>query len=56
MGQEDKIVRKKGFSFPIGKIISYVVFIAWFLITVLPLLWMGYSSFKSNEELNIEGL
>ncbi|HOJ99824.1 MAG TPA: carbohydrate ABC transporter permease [Termitinemataceae bacterium] len=34
-----------------GKVISYVVFIGWTLITVIPLLWMGYSSFKSNEEL-----
>lgn len=35
----------------LGKIISYVVFIGWTLITVIPLVWMGYSSFKSNEEL-----
>ncbi|MCX7656020.1 MAG: carbohydrate ABC transporter permease [Treponemataceae bacterium] len=35
----------------IGRIISYVVFISWTLITVVPLIWMGYSSFKSNEEL-----
>lgn len=38
----------KGF---LGKLVSYVVFIAWTLITVVPLVWMGYSSFKSNEEL-----
>lgn len=30
---------------------SYAVFIGWALITILPLLWMGYSSFKTNEEL-----
>lgn len=35
----------------VGKTVSYVVFIAWTLITVVPLFWMGYSSFKSNEEL-----
>jgi len=35
----------------IGKTISYIVFTAWALITVLPLLWMLYSSFKSNDEL-----
>lgn len=35
----------------LGKIVSYVIFISWTLITVIPLIWMGYSSFKSNEEL-----
>ncbi|MCF7946136.1 MAG: carbohydrate ABC transporter permease [Spirochaetia bacterium] len=34
-----------------GKSISYMVFISWVLITLLPLFWLGYSSFKSNEEL-----
>ena len=34
-----------------GKTIAYIVLISWTLITVLPLIWMGYSSFKSNEEL-----
>ncbi|MBN1500025.1 MAG: carbohydrate ABC transporter permease [Spirochaetes bacterium] len=40
-------------KFPIGKLISYIVFISWLLITVIPLIWMMYSSFKSNEELNM---
>jgi raffinose/stachyose/melibiose transport system permease protein len=35
----------------LGRTISYIVFIAWALITVLPLVWMAYSSFKSNDEL-----
>lgn len=35
----------------LGKIISYIVFIGWALITILPLFWMAYSSFKSNEEI-----
>jgi raffinose/stachyose/melibiose transport system permease protein len=35
----------------IGKIISYLVFIGWALLTILPLFWLGYSSLKSNEEL-----
>jgi raffinose/stachyose/melibiose transport system permease protein len=35
----------------IAKILSYMVFITWALITILPLIWMGYSSFKTNEEL-----
>lgn len=35
----------------IGSFVSYLVFILWTLITVVPLIWMFYSSFKSNEEL-----
>lgn len=35
----------------VGRALSYTVLIGWTLITVLPLIWMGYSSFKSNEEL-----
>ena len=34
-----------------AKILSYGIFISWVLVTVLPLFWMFYSSFKSNEEL-----
>ncbi len=33
------------------KFVSYGIFIVWALVTVLPLFWMLYSSFKSNEEL-----
>jgi raffinose/stachyose/melibiose transport system permease protein len=35
----------------VGKTVSYIVFTTWALITVLPLIWMAYSSFKSNDEL-----
>jgi len=34
-----------------GRLLSYIVFISWALITIIPLVWMFYSSFKSNEEL-----
>ncbi len=34
-----------------GKIVSYAVFVTWALITIVPLIWMSYSSLKSNEEL-----
>jgi raffinose/stachyose/melibiose transport system permease protein len=34
-----------------GTILSYSVFVLWTLITIIPLVWMLYSSFKSNEEL-----
>jgi raffinose/stachyose/melibiose transport system permease protein len=37
----------------INRIISYIVFIIWTLITVIPLLWMFYTSFKSNEEITL---
>lgn len=36
----------------IGKGLSYTIFILWSLITIVPLFWMFYSSFKTNEELN----
>ncbi len=39
---------------PLGKILSYVVFILWTLITLVPLVWMFYSSFKSNEEITLD--
>jgi raffinose/stachyose/melibiose transport system permease protein len=35
----------------LGRVVSYTVFTSWALITVLPLVWMLYSSFKSNDEL-----
>jgi len=34
-----------------GRLISYSILITWTLITILPLFWMAYSSFKSNAEL-----
>lgn len=33
------------------KSVSYFIFILWTLITIAPLFWMTYSSFKTNEEL-----
>lgn len=35
----------------IGRVLAYIVFISWAALTILPLVWMSYSSFKSNEEL-----
>ncbi|MBO4508665.1 MAG: carbohydrate ABC transporter permease [Spirochaetaceae bacterium] len=34
-----------------AKPISYFVFVLWTVITLIPLVWMLYSSFKTNEEL-----
>lgn len=42
------------FSKHLAKPISYFVFILWTLITVIPLIWMAYSSFKTNEELVLD--
>jgi len=36
----------------ISSAVSYIIFISWTLITIIPLIWMMYSSFKTNEELN----
>lgn len=35
----------------VAKVLSYFIFIFWTLITIAPLFWMSYSSFKTNEEL-----
>ena len=35
-----------------GSFLSYFIFIGWTLLTIIPLFWMFYSSFKTNEELN----
>lgn len=44
-------IKKSFFGTYLAKPISYTVFIVWTCITVFPLLWMLYSSFKTNEEL-----
>lgn len=46
MARKERSLRSLAASF-----LSYAVFVAWTLITIVPLFWMGYSSFKSNEEL-----
>jgi raffinose/stachyose/melibiose transport system permease protein len=40
-------------AIPIGKIVSYFIFGLWTFITIIPLIWMFYSSFKSNEEITL---
>ncbi|TFG63581.1 MAG: carbohydrate ABC transporter permease [Spirochaetales bacterium] len=51
MEDSERLGQKRTSSSPVGRIISYVILITWALITVLPLFWMLYSSFKSNDEL-----
>lgn len=41
----------RGPSFYMSRGIAYLVFITWTLLTVTPLVWMTYSSFKTNAEL-----
>lgn len=41
------------FGLYLAKPLSYFIFIFWTLITAAPLLWMLYSSFKTNEELTL---
>lgn len=38
----------------VSKIVSYFVFIFWTILTVLPVFWMTYSSFKHNRELTLD--
>ena len=35
----------------LAKPLSYFIFILWTVLTIAPLVWMIYSSFKTNEEL-----
>jgi len=35
----------------IASFFSYAIFFAWIFLTIIPLVWMFYSSFKSNQEL-----
>ncbi|MDC7240566.1 MAG: carbohydrate ABC transporter permease [Spirochaetales bacterium] len=46
-----KEVSKSSIGSAVGTTLSYIVFVTWTLITIVPLIWMLYSSFKSNEEL-----
>ncbi|MBN1649424.1 MAG: carbohydrate ABC transporter permease [Spirochaetales bacterium] len=48
---ESYMVGEKKISSIVGRIVSYIVFVSWTVITLFPLIWMTYSSFKSNEEL-----
>jgi raffinose/stachyose/melibiose transport system permease protein len=46
-----KKISPKSTGETVGTILSYSIFVLWMLITIIPLVWMLYSSFKSNEEL-----
>lgn len=48
---KNKSIVKRNILGRIGVIFAYILFVSWTLITILPLFWMSYSSFKSNEEL-----
>ncbi len=50
----EKTIKGTILSKYVAKPLSYFVFILWTLITLLPLVWMSYSSFKTNEELGYD--
>lgn len=54
MATNSNKIRSLAPSAIIGRTISYIIFSLWVLITVLPLIWLGYSSLKSNEELTLD--
>ena len=54
MVQSNNKIKSNAPAAILGRTISYIVFISWVLITVLPLIWLGYSSLKSNEELTLD--
>lgn len=45
------VIKTSFFGKYLAKPLSYFIFIFWSLITIVPLVWMAYSSFKTNEEL-----
>ena len=49
--EKGEVPKTSLFSRYMAKPLSYFIFILWTLITVAPLIWMTYSSFKTNEEL-----
>ncbi|MFI3256961.1 MAG: carbohydrate ABC transporter permease [Spirochaetales bacterium] len=50
----EKSIKSTFWSLYIAKPLSYIIFVSWALITLLPLVWMTYSSFKTNEELSMD--
>lgn len=54
MVQVEKNVHTGFFGKHISKPFSYFIFILWAVITIAPLVWMAYSSFKTNEELSMD--
>lgn len=53
MENTERVITSNFFAKNIAKPISYFIFIVWTIVTIAPLVWMAYSSFKTNEELNL---
>lgn len=53
MSYNENMVRTNFLGNYFTKFLSYFIFIFWTLLTISPLVWMGYASFKTNEELTI---
>lgn len=49
--RDNEAPRTSFFGKYVSKPLSYFIFIFWSAITIAPLFWMGYSSFKTNTEL-----
>lgn len=51
MGNSLMAGSRKNFGYYASRGVSYLVFITWTLVTLFPLIWMLYSSFKSNNQI-----
>jgi len=51
INSKDELKKPSALARIAPKSLSYFIFILWTLITIAPLFWMTYSSFKTNEEL-----
>ena len=54
--QERKKTMKRKLPFAYGKISGYVIFILFTFLTIYPLVWLGYSSLKTNKEIQTSPL
>lgn len=54
MSTLEKELKTNFFSRYISKPLSYFIFILWACITIIPLVWMAFSSFKTNNELTMD--
>lgn len=53
MEYNEKIVKTSFLRNYFSKFLSYFIFIFWAVVTIAPLAWMAYASFKTNEELTL---
>lgn len=51
LAKKTDVIKSSFFSKYLSKPVSYFVFVLWSVITITPLVWMLYSSYKTNAEL-----